>query len=56
MLKVKASEFTEIFQTKKEFLMILKEGGNLLNRFVSLTYFLDYYIPPKRDVNYFFMK
>jgi len=27
IIKVKASEFNEIFQTKREFIMVLKEGG-----------------------------
>ena len=56
MIKVKASEFSEIFQTKKEFMMVLKEGGKL-SLFISfIMLLLDFYIPPKRDINFMFMK
>ena len=36
--------------------MILKEGGKLNCFLLFIHHLLDYYVPPKRDVNYMFMK
>ena len=35
---------------------VLKEGGNLLYYFCFSYHILDFYLPPKRDMNFFFIK
>ena len=56
MKLIKASELSEFFQTKKEFMAILNNAGNLLQSFPLSHDFIDYYVPPKRDVDYIFFK
>ena len=56
IVKVNAKEISQVFQTKKEFMDILDDQGNLFHYFSLFNRYLDYYLPPKRDLNFEFLK
>ena len=56
IVKVNAKEIAQVFQTKKEFMDILDDQGNLFHYFSLFNRYLDYYLPPKRDLNFEFLK
>ncbi len=56
MQKISYRDLEQIFQTKTEFIKIITLGGKFLLFPSFINRYIGYYVPPKKDIDYMFVK